>query len=358
MNTKTIHKPTLGYNIALGVDYQILSQYMLKIHQHKDVSSVFLEISKCLKDILKYEAMGVITQKDNQMDIWTDASKYSNSLVHYISNEFKCQNNDLSVHYFDENSSNYSQNIDVIDVNKLVSYDVINGNITSRLYIVPGKKMQPYHDNIINTILSSIQIAIENSQNISRLENAAIIDPISNCYNRSALSTFMESDIAYAIRHKSELSVIMIGLDTIHDINAIYGKTTGNTVVREMTKLINSAVRKYDYLARYENDTFVLVLPENSLWNAMRIAEKLRTVIKEHTVTLDETRVKVTTSFGVASLEKHKDCGSLLKEAEERLYQAKSFGKNCVVPSLLPGFAGNTSEAGLFEHTLAAVSAA
>jgi diguanylate cyclase (GGDEF)-like protein len=358
MNKKTIHKSTLGYNIALGIDYQILSKYMLKIHQHKDMASVFLEISKCLKDILKYEALGVITKKGSQLDIWTDSNRYSRSLISHITGEFECQNNDLIVHFFDGDSHSKCHNIDDIDTNKLISYNVIDGNITSRLYVIPGKKMLPYHDNIINTMLSSIQIAIESSQNIRQLEKAAIIDPLSNCYNRTALSTFMENDIAYAMRHKSDLSVIMINLDSMKNINAIHGHTAGNAVIREIANLIGSAVRKYDYLARYEDDTFVLVLPDNALWNAMRIAEKLRTLIKEHSVVSGEATLRTTASFGVASLEKHTDSKSLLQEAGERLSQAKTFGKNCVVPGLLPGFAGDAAGANLFEHTLAAVSAA
>lgn len=358
MNKKTIHNTTLGYNIALGLDYQILSKYMLKINQHRDMESVFIEISKCLRDILKYEALGVVTKKGSQIDIWTNSGKFSRSMTEYITDEFECQNNDLVIHYFDADKSCNCHKIDTIDVNKLISYDVIEGNVTSRLYIIPGKKMLAYHDNIINTILSSIQIAIENNQNIRQLEKAAIIDPICNCYNSMALSRFMDSDIAYAIRHKSDLSVVMLSLDTLNDINAIYGQAAGNTVIREIASLVSSTVRKYDYLARFEDSTFVLVLPENALWNAMRIAEKLRSMIKEHIVASGQERIKVTASFGVASLEQDKDSHSLLQKAEERLNQAKSLGKNCVVPCHLPGFSGSTVGPVLFEHTLAAVSAA
>ena len=82
----------------------------------------------------------------------------------------------------------------------------------------------------------------------------------------------------------------------------------------------------------------MLVLPDTTLYHAVQLAEKLRKAIEGHVITLVDKRTTITASFGVASLENKREVDGLLREADERLYKAKSKGKNNVVPSLLPCF--------------------
>ena len=80
----------------------------------------------------------------------------------------------------------------------------------------------------------------------------------------------------------------------------------------------------------------MLVLPDTTLYSAIRLAEKLRKKIEMHETRLSDKSIRVTASFGVARFENKLDGGSLLREADERLFKAKAIGKNCVVPHLLP----------------------
>jgi diguanylate cyclase (GGDEF)-like protein len=119
----------------------------------------------------------------------------------------------------------------------------------------------------------------------------------------------------------------------------VYGHLAGDAVLKAVSGLIPSVVRKSDYLARYGGEEFVLVLPNSTLYNAVQIAHKLRKLIENHPVVFEGKSISLSASFGVASLENKEDGGSLLQEADERLYTAKALGKNTVVPSLLPCFA-------------------
>ena len=80
----------------------------------------------------------------------------------------------------------------------------------------------------------------------------------------------------------------------------------------------------------------MLVFPDTTLYSSIRLAEKLRKKIEMHETRLSDKSIRVTASFGVASFENKPDGGSLLWEADERLYKAKAIGKNCVVPHLQP----------------------
>ncbi|NTW59527.1 MAG: GGDEF domain-containing protein [Nitrospirae bacterium] len=329
----------LGYRIVRGIDYQTLSQYILKINKHNDINDILFEASRCLKDILDYELFGFALKNVNSMDIWIDSRIYSASFSEYVSNDFGSQNIDAKIHYFEKNLHFDSHNSDAIEINNLISYTVINGNSTARLYILPKRTMLDYHDTIISTIVDSISIALEKNLSRTLLENAAAIDPLTNCYNRRALDSFIENDIAYAQRNRKDLSIIMLDIDNFKGINDTYGHLAGDAVLREISTMLPTLVRKSDYLARYGGEEFVLVLPDSSLYHAVQLADKIRKTIERRSVRFEDKSITFTASFGVACLENKTDRVSLLKEADERMYRAKATGKNRVVPSLLPCFA-------------------
>lgn len=327
----------MGYRVLRGIDYQTMSQYVLKINQHKDIDAILYEVSRCLKDILDYELMGFFLKNGNKTDFWLAPRLYSNQFAEFVARDLKCQHIDFNAHYFEKNPAMESRNSDVKDINNLISYKVIDGTSLARLYILPRKKMLHYHEAIISTIISSISIALEKNLNIKQLETAAAIDPLTNCYNRRALSTFIENDIAYSQRNGNSLSVIMLDMDNFKEVNDRYGHQAGDAVLKQITSLLPSLMRKSDYLARYGGEEFVLVLPDTPLYNAVQLADKLRKAIERHTIDLgDHKSISITASFGVACLENKRDGYSLLLEADERLYHAKLTGKNTVVPSLLP----------------------
>jgi len=59
----------IGYGIVHGIDYQRLSQYILKINRHRDIDAIIIEISGCLKDILDYELFGFVLKYESSMDM-------------------------------------------------------------------------------------------------------------------------------------------------------------------------------------------------------------------------------------------------------------------------------------------------
>ena len=325
---------TLGYKIARGVDYRTLSQYILKINQYKDINAILYEVSRCLKDILDYELFGFVLKNEEQVELWVDPRAHGQAFVDLVAREGLGQKNDCIVHYFEPQHQKKSQHPDAIDMESLISYEVMEGDSRSRLYLLPRKKILAYHDSIIQTIISSIRIALENSLCIQELENAAALDPLTNCYNRRALTSFIESDIAYARRNQHDLSAIMFDLDDFKAVNDLHGHYAGDRVLKDICALVSTMVRKSDYLARYGGEEFVLVLPDTSLHHAVNLAEKLRRKVSRHATTLGGKEIPVTASFGVASLRSDMDSSGLLREADQRLYQAKASGKNNVFPGL------------------------
>jgi diguanylate cyclase (GGDEF)-like protein len=339
---KAVDTLYLGYRITRGIDYKTLSAYILKINRYKDVNDILIEASRCLKDILDYELFGFVIKNGTSLELWVEPRVHTRLFIEFLRKDFNGQIIDCNVYGLDKKTGENCRNYDTIDMSNIIPYQVMENNFISRLYILPKRNLRKYYCTIVNAIIGSISIALENALHINQLKTAATVDPLTNCYNRRALDSLITSDIFYAKRYGTDLSVIMIDLDNFKKINDVNGHHAGDAVLQDICKLLPSLVRKSDYLARYGGDEFVLVLPDTTLSSAVQLAEKLRKRIEMHETRLSDNSIRVTASFGVASLENKPDGGGLLREADERLYKAKAIGKNCVVPSLLSCFDDRT----------------
>jgi diguanylate cyclase (GGDEF)-like protein len=154
--------------------------------------------------------------------------------------------------------------------------------------------VRKYHSAIVNAIIGSISIALENTLNINQLKTAATVDPLANCYNRRALDSLITSDIFYARRYSTALSAIMIDVDNCKKINDVRGYYAGDAVLRGIRTLLPSLVSKSDYLARHGGEAFVLVLPDTTLYSSIRLAQKLRKKIEMHETRLSDKSIRVT----------------------------------------------------------------
>jgi diguanylate cyclase (GGDEF)-like protein len=331
----------LGYRITRGIDYRTLSAYILKINRCKDIDDILIEASRCLKDILDYELFSFILKNGTSLDLWIEPRAHTTLFIEFLRKEFNGQIIDCNVHGLNEKTGVNCHNFDTIDTSSIMSYLIMENNFISRLYILPKRNVRKCHSTIVNAIIGSISIALENALNINQLRTAATVDPLTNCYNRRALDSFITSDILYAKRYGTALSAIMIDLDDFKKINDVHGHQAGDAVLKDICTLLPSLVRKSDYLARYGGEEFVLVLPDTTLYSAVRL-RKTQKKIEMHETRLSDKSIRVTASFGVASLENKPDGCSLLRAADERLYKAKAIGKNCVVPDLLPCFTDRT----------------
>jgi diguanylate cyclase len=144
--------------------------------------------------------------------------------------------------------------------------------------------------------------------------------------------------------------LIFMDLDRFKVINDCYGHLAGSQVLREVGFLLKRIVDGVDAtVARYGGDEFVLLLPDTSLDEALRIGEEIREVIEKHTYlshdygpgmpALHQQGV-ISASIGVAQYLPNASAGSsetakseLLKRADAAMYKAKSLGRNQVIVS-------------------------
>lgn len=160
-----------------------------------------------------------------------------------------------------------------------------------------------------------------------KLQYDAVHDKLTGLYNRHQLDTEGLRKFTRAARQKSNLSAIMIDIDHFKNINDTHGHLVGDTILKELSKILKENKRIEDFVVRYGGEEFIILLEECSSVDAEIKAQKLR----ELTENLNPSNINITASFGVATLQPHhKNLEELLKDADKALYISKETGRNKV----------------------------
>jgi diguanylate cyclase (GGDEF)-like protein/PAS domain S-box-containing protein len=178
------------------------------------------------------------------------------------------------------------------------------------------------------------------------LKRLTTIDSLTDSYNRRGLDDILKSEIIKHIENKTNnLSIIMCDIDRFKQVNDTYGHNNGDYVLAEFVNLLKKNLKNKDTISRYGGEEFIIVLPETDKKDGVLLAEYLRKKVEE----FDFNNIgKITTSFGVASLNELNKLSSieydkqkegyldaiitkLTKKADNRLYEAKKQGRNKVI---------------------------
>ena len=161
--------------------------------------------------------------------------------------------------------------------------------------------------------------------------NMTIRDGLTQINNKRFLMDHLDKEFSRAKRYDRELSLVMFDLDHFKDVNDQFGHLTGDYVLREMAAALTKRIRKEELFARYGGEEFVIVLPESDRDVGLKFGEIIRKIVDEHSFEFEGQPINVTISVGVGSFEpKMGTVTDLLKAADEKLYEAKNAGRNCV----------------------------
>ncbi len=170
-------------------------------------------------------------------------------------------------------------------------------------------------------------VLVEYQQHLSHL---ATVDPLTQVLNRRGLEASLRVSLARAQRLDLPTSAVAIDIDHFKNVNDSFGHDTGDHVLRLVAGIISRCCRGSDVVSRIGGEEFLVVLPDTRLPEARRVAERLRESIAEHPLWVDEQRIPVTVSLGVASARGDVELDKLLHQADSAMYLAKRNGRNRV----------------------------
>lgn len=341
----------IAYFIVRGRDYKLLNEYILKINRLKNIDEILFEASNCLKDILNYELFAFAFRNAQGLDIWVDPRYYQDSLfIDQIKLEMNCQEIDTRMHTFNKPETGPDKAADPFSPlfigKETLSYAINFENERAMLYVLPATSVLDHQKEIIEMIVKVLNVVLENYLNRKRLEETAMLDPMTECFNRRILDDLLNREVSRAQRYGMNLSVVMLDVDHFKAINDTCGHQAGDFVLRELSKILKSALRKSDYLIRYGGEEFVIILPEILIENTLLVSERIRQAIADHNFSFSGQVLRITSSFGISSFSNDKTADDMIREADSMLYCSKKNGRNRVsyaeglletTTSLLPG---------------------
>jgi len=157
------------------------------------------------------------------------------------------------------------------------------------------------------------------------------IDGLTQIFNKRYFLETLEREIGRAERYRRDLSLIIFDIDHFKKINDTYGHLAGDHVLKHLALVIKSRIRREDILSRYGGEEFTIILPEIDKENAAQFAEKIRKLIEKAVFRFEDTEIPVTISIGVARYTPDVgDVSDFIKLADDKLYEAKTQGRNLV----------------------------
>ena len=188
---------------------------------------------------------------------------------------------------------------------------------------------QPYYDlddEFLGYIGSCYDIT-ESHLYEERLKQLSITDPLTKIFNRLKLDETLKTEIRRVQRFGQSLSVILLDIDLFKRINDSFGHETGDSVLIELSKILQANIRETDTLGRWGGEEFLVICPQTDASGTITLAEKLRSAIRDHNFSVGEP---ITASFGVSTYSYEDTQGGLITRADKALYLAKANGRNTV----------------------------
>ncbi len=185
-----------------------------------------------------------------------------------------------------------------------------------------------------NTVLRFSLLDEQEEEALKRVYEAAVRDGLTGVYNRKHLEERLAAELSFALRHNTNLSVIILDVDHFKRVNDTFGHLAGDTVLKGVAWVLSQGLRAEDMVARYGGEEFVVVSRGVDLTTGTQIADRLRWNISATPMNIGPQAIHVTASAGIASLAccgPNRDRDTLLGIADHRLYQAKQNGRNRVV---------------------------
>ncbi len=157
------------------------------------------------------------------------------------------------------------------------------------------------------------------------LEEIATTDHLTKINNKYKIKLVLKEQMAIAKRYNRYLSIIRFSIDNFNDLRLKYGEDACNEVIQDIVELVTNDIRFSDVLGRWDDNGFIVVLPETSLIHAVMLAEKLRQKVEIYQFTKIE---KLTASFGVSVMNDNDELETFAARAQTALNKARDVGDN------------------------------
>jgi len=174
---------------------------------------------------------------------------------------------------------------------------------------------------------------------LRELYESSVRDPLTGVFNRKHFNERLLSELAFAVRHRTELSLLILDIDHFKRVNDTYGHLAGDEVLKSLGAIIARTIRTEDVFARYGGEEFAIIARDIGAVGGVALGDRVRTLVEASRVEFEGQMLRVTVSIGVATLQctgGNVSADAMISIADKRLYEAKRLGRNRVVGPAAP----------------------
>jgi diguanylate cyclase len=200
--------------------------------------------------------------------------------------------------------------------------------------IADNREMRGKLDSVRNQLEDSRLQVVQLQNNLERAEEASLRDMVTGIGNRRFFDSCFAEEVEKARRVGDHFCLALADIDRFKHVNDRFGHLVGDRLLRLFANILVKNVRGQDKVARFGGEEFALIFPGARLSEAIVALERIRGILeaKQWTIEPSGERIsKVTASFGVARLRANESPTDLLRRVDQRLYDAKTQGRNRVL---------------------------
>jgi diguanylate cyclase (GGDEF)-like protein len=209
---------------------------------------------------------------------------------------------------------------------------VVENDTLGEWQLTRNKRFSEIELATVEAFLCRLLYPLRNALHYRQALESAYMDPLTKTRNRCGLLGTFQREWDLSRRHGTALSLIMLDIDHFKSINDSHGHDRGDAVLSRVAACLQESVRASDIVFRYGGEEFVVLLSNTAGSGAFQLAERIRRALERMTCEADiDLPLRITASFGVATLAPNESKESLLKRADRAMYRAKALGRNQVV---------------------------
>lgn len=193
---------------------------------------------------------------------------------------------------------------------------------------------QAYDQDVLTTLGNQTAMALENAMMVNQIQEMAIRDGLTGVFNHRYFQEKLGEELTKAERYNKDMCLALLDVDHFKKFNDSYGHQEGDKVLRIVSQVIQSTVRKkVDTVARYGGEEFAIILPESDSNMGKELADRVRKNVEAYLFENNgKSLYRVTISVGVACFPfDSREQKVLIQLADKALYEAKKAGRNCVM---------------------------
>lgn len=185
-------------------------------------------------------------------------------------------------------------------------------------------------------VVGAVEVFSDNSKKINQikeLENLrkeVFLDGLTQVGNRKFLAIKLEYRFQEMVLYNIPFGVLFLDIDYFKKINDTYGHLIGDRVLFMVAKTLSNLIRGMDVIARWGGEEFVVIVTNVDREKLAKVAERIRIFIEKSWLTVNEENLNVTVSIGGTLARKDDTIQSLIKRADQLMYQSKESGRNRV----------------------------